>query len=106
MREILVGRVDDFDENAVVQLSIGDRLIALYRLADDEFRATDDICTHGQAFLSEGWITDDCMIECPLHGGCFDIRTGRAMEPPVEIDIATYPVRVEGGDVLLTLEEV
>lgn len=104
-REVSVGRVDDFQENAVVQLTVGQRFIALYRLGGEEFFATDDICTHGQAFLSDGWITDECTIECPLHGGCFDIRTGKAVEPPAEIDIRTFPVRVRDGEVLLTLDE-
>jgi nitrite reductase/ring-hydroxylating ferredoxin subunit len=105
MREISVGRIEDFEENAVVQLAIAPRFIALYRLEGEEFYATDDVCTHGQAFLSEGWITDECTIECPLHGGCFDIRTGKAVEPPVEVDIATFPVRVENGEVFLTLSD-
>lgn len=88
-----------------MQLTIGQQFIALYRLTGEEFHATDDICTHGQAFLSDGWVTDECTIECPLHGGCFDIRTGKAVEPPVDVDIPTFPVRVENGEVLLTLND-
>ena len=45
----------------------------------------------------------DCIIECPLHGGRFDIRTGEALSAPVSIDLKTYPVKVVGGRVLVDL---
>src|ERR1700756_6030784 len=68
--------------------------IALYRVGG-EFYATGNICTHEEALLSDGML-DGCEIECPLHMGRFDIRTGEALTSPVETDIPTYPVRVVG----------
>jgi nitrite reductase/ring-hydroxylating ferredoxin subunit len=104
MTEVNVGRCDDFEENSVSQVTVGETRIALYRIAGDEFYATNDVCTHGQALLSEGWLTDDCAIECPLHGGCFDIRTGKGLGPPIEEDIRTYPVKVEGDAVFVVVD--
>jgi nitrite reductase/ring-hydroxylating ferredoxin subunit len=63
------------------------------------------VCTHGQAYLSEGWVTDDCQIECPLHAGCFDIRSGKAMGPPIEEDLRTYPVRIEAETIFVALPD-
>ena len=40
-------------------------------------------------------------IECPLHGGCFSIRTGEATCPPATEPLATYEVRIEGEDILI-----
>jgi nitrite reductase/ring-hydroxylating ferredoxin subunit len=76
--------------------------IAIYHLPGGEFHATANVCTHGQAYLSEGWIVDDCQVECPLHAGCFDIRTGKAIGPPADEDLAVY--RVQLTDDILEVE--
>ena len=51
--------------------------------ADGELFAIDDTCTHQDASLSEGWL-EDCMIECPLHAACFDLRTGKPTGHPAK----------------------
>jgi 3-phenylpropionate/trans-cinnamate dioxygenase ferredoxin component len=56
------------------------------------------MCTHGKALLSEGFLEDGC-IECPLHQGRFDVRTGKAMCAPVTVDLRTYGVKREGDDI-------
>ncbi|WP_118134623.1 non-heme iron oxygenase ferredoxin subunit [Oceanicella sp. SM1341] len=69
-----------------------------------QFYVLDDLCTHGQAWLSEGYCdTEDCVIECPLHGGLFDYRDGKPAGDPAEKDAPTYAVRVEGDAVLVAL---
>lgn len=50
---------------------------------------TDNICTHGKARLSDGY-HDGFVIECPLHGGSFDIRSGAPKTPPCQIALRTY----------------
>jgi nitrite reductase/ring-hydroxylating ferredoxin subunit len=67
-----------------------------------EILATDNICTHAFALLSDGWLDGDC-IECPLHAGRFDVRTGKALGPPVDEDIKVYPVRIVGDDIQVKL---
>jgi 3-phenylpropionate/trans-cinnamate dioxygenase ferredoxin subunit len=86
------------DDEAKTVRAVG-HAVALYRMAG-EFFATQAMCTHATALLSEGYIEDGC-IECPLHQGRFDIRTGRAMCAPVTVDLRTYPVRREGEDIYL-----
>lgn len=78
--------------------------IALYRLPDGIF-ATHNICTHQRASLADGYIEKDC-IECPLHQGRFEIRTGRAVDGPVEIDLQVFPVKVDGEEVYVLVESV
>ena len=75
--------------------------IALCNVAG-EFFAVDDVCTHAYASLSEGLLSG-AEIECPLHGGCFDVRTGRALGGIVTEDLRRFALRVEGDDVLLAL---
>ncbi|NKQ12828.1 non-heme iron oxygenase ferredoxin subunit [Pseudomonas sp. SST3] len=76
--------------------------VAVYRVKD-KFFATDNTCTHGEASLSEGDVDDDFIIECPFHGGTFDIRTGEAVDFPCVLPLKTYPVSVEDGKVYINL---
>lgn len=76
--------------------------VALYRV-DDAFYATDDTCSHGQALLSEGDVDEDFVVECPWHGGTFDIRTGEALSFPCVLPLRSYPVDVQDGKVYINL---
>jgi nitrite reductase/ring-hydroxylating ferredoxin subunit len=95
-----VASVADVSEGQVHAVRVGQREIALYHLPGGEFRATDNICTHEYAQLSDGWLEDGC-IECPLHAARFDIRTGKALCAPAETDLQVFELKVEGGDLLL-----
>lgn len=88
------------DEGKAV--AVGDRRIAIFNVGGT-FYATDDTCTHEYASLAEGYV-EGCVVECPLHAGEFDIRTGKALSPPVTVDIRTYPVRIEGDDILVRID--
>ena len=94
---VTVARLADLGEGEVLGVEIGDKSIALYNV-DGEIFATDNICTHAFANLSDGWLDGDC-IECPLHAGRFNVRTGKALGPPVDEDIKVHQVRVVGNDV-------
>jgi naphthalene 1,2-dioxygenase system ferredoxin subunit len=91
----------DFGDGDVRVTEIAGTEVAIYQV-DGTFFATDNICTHAYARLSDGFL-DDCSIECPLHAGRFDIRTGKALSGPVTEDLRSYPVKIEGGDVLIDL---
>ena len=66
--------------------------------------AVHDICTHQYAHLSDGYVEDGC-IECPLHQGRFNLTTGAAECAPVTEPIKVYPLKVEGGRVMVELAE-
>jgi 3-phenylpropionate/trans-cinnamate dioxygenase ferredoxin subunit len=74
---------------------------SIYRLAEGVF-ASQGYCTHEKASLADGLVIDG-VIECPLHQGRFDIRTGRPLGGPVCEALRTYPARQEGGVVLIGL---
>ncbi len=96
-----VAAVDDVPEGEPVPVQIGDRQLALYRIGDEWF-CTDNVCTHAFALLSDGWL-EGHVIECPLHNGQFDIRTGRGLCAPIAEDLQIFPVRVDGDDLLVAL---
>lgn len=82
-------------EDEVAAAQAGGIPLALFRKGD-RFFALHDLCTHGQALLSEGFVEDGC-IECPLHQGLFDIETGEPRSAPVTTAVRSYPVReIEG----------
>ena len=91
---------EDIDEEDVIRWDHGQRTFALYRSPDDEYFCTDGLCSHEQVHLSGGLVMD-YVIECPKHNGQFDYRSGEAMRAPVCVNLNTYPVRVEGGRVLV-----
>ncbi|MCH2557697.1 MAG: non-heme iron oxygenase ferredoxin subunit [Alcanivorax sp.] len=92
---------DALDNGDIIQINPPNRPpIAVFRL-DGEFHATDDTCTHGQALLSEGELDEDGVVECPWHGGTFDVRTGEALSFPCVLPLKVYPVRVEGNKVFI-----
>lgn len=93
---------DDIDAEDVIRFDHGSRTYAIYRTEDDRYFATDGLCTHEQVHLADGLVMG-AIIECPKHNGRFDFRTGAAKGAPVCVNLTTYPVKVEGGRVLLNL---
>ena len=100
---VTVARLSDVPPGSVIQVLVGGEQIALYNCAGTLY-ATTNICSHSYAELHEGYLDcDDCVIECPLHGARFDLATGRALSLPATAPIATYPVTIEDGMILLTI---
>ncbi len=99
---VRVAGTADVPENGVIGVRAGGREIALYHLPGGEFRATDNVCTHEYAQLSDGWLEND-EIECPLHAARFDVRTGKVLCAPADKDLPVFEVRVEGTDLLVNL---
>jgi naphthalene 1,2-dioxygenase system ferredoxin subunit len=92
---------DDVPQDDVIGLAVDGRDIALYGV-DGEIFATDNLCTHGRGRLCDGFL-EGHEIECPLHQGRFDVRSGLATCGPVTEALRSYPVKVEGGRVWLAL---
>ena len=78
-----------------------DREIAIYNVGSELF-ATDDICSHEDASLSDGEL-DGYVVECPLHGARFDVRTGKPLSLPAVMPVETFPVRIADGKVEVQL---
>jgi 3-phenylpropionate/trans-cinnamate dioxygenase ferredoxin subunit len=91
---------DEIDEEDVMRWDHGGRTFALYHSPDGDFFCTDGLCSHEQVHLAGGLVMDH-LIECPKHNGQFDYRTGEAKRAPACVNLATYPVKVEGGRVLV-----
>lgn len=84
----------DLPENSLKKVTINKKEIVLYKVSEKIY-ATDNLCTHSLCRL-EGGVLKDFIIECPCHGGKFDIRTGRVVSLPPVIPISIYNVRIHG----------
>ena len=97
-----VARTADLAPGEMMYVEVGpdEEPICLINLNGDYF-AINDCCTHEEASLSDGEIVGD-EIECPLHGGAFDIRTGVPTSFPTVVRAKTYDVRVEGDAIQIS----
>jgi 3-phenylpropionate/trans-cinnamate dioxygenase ferredoxin subunit len=77
------------------------KTICVARVGEEVF-AIDDTCSHSDASLSEGDVSE-FKIECWLHGAEFDLRTGEALTPPAVAPVKTYKVRVDGDSVTVEI---
>ncbi|HEU0202641.1 MAG TPA: non-heme iron oxygenase ferredoxin subunit [Burkholderiaceae bacterium] len=93
---------DAVPSDDVIGVAVAGRDIALYSVEGEIF-ATDNICTHGHARLCDGFL-EGHEIECPLHQGKFDVRSGKATCEPATEDLKSYPVKIEGGRVYLAID--
>lgn len=99
-----IAKTSELGKGEMKSATIGKRTIALYRLGDGRFHATEAYCTHGHALLSDGYI-EGGIVECPMHGGTFEIATGQPKGAPCVTPLATYAVRIEGDSVLIGLAD-
>jgi nitrite reductase/ring-hydroxylating ferredoxin subunit len=99
--DVAVARADEVRDLEILRVTPeGFPPIAIYRVGN-AFFATDDTCSHGDASLADGFLEEDCSVECPYHGGKFDIRTGLPIALPCTEPIRAY--RIEERDGLLYL---
>jgi nitrite reductase/ring-hydroxylating ferredoxin subunit/uncharacterized membrane protein len=96
---VLAARTDELQPNQMKLVRVGDRRIVLAR-TDEGFAAFDDRCTHRGGSLAGG-ATMCGVVQCPWHGSQFDVRSGQVKAGPAKEAIVTYPVTVEGGDVMI-----
>jgi len=99
---IAVCATADIEKEDVVDFSHGGRDFAIYRCPDGEVYATDGLCTHAQVHLADGLVMDD-LVECPMHNGRFNYKTGKAMGAPACVDLVTYKVKVADGQILIDI---
>ena len=91
----------EFPEGKGKKVVIGGKNIGVFNI-DGKFYAIDHKCTHMGGPLSQSEVKDFC-VTCPWHGSEFDIRTGALKKGPALRPVKSYPVKVEGEDVLVEI---
>jgi 3-phenylpropionate/trans-cinnamate dioxygenase ferredoxin subunit len=95
---VTVARVEELAPGAFRVVDVDGARIAVFNLGG-EYYAIEDLCTHDGGELTAGALVDGDQIECPRHGARFCIRTGAALSAPAYEPTATFPVRVEAGQI-------
>jgi nitrite reductase/ring-hydroxylating ferredoxin subunit len=96
---IKVAAISDVLPGQLREAQAGENYLVLANV-DGSIYALNDECTHQDCALSDGQLEGDLLI-CPCHGGAFDVRTGAAKRLPAVAPVTTYPVVVEGDDILV-----
>jgi 3-phenylpropionate/trans-cinnamate dioxygenase ferredoxin component len=101
---VRLAAVSELEADQGHRVELGDEeAVALIRAADGVY-AVEDVCSHEEYPLSEGWV-EDHTIECALHGSRFDLVTGDPDSPPALRPVRIFPVRLNGEDVLVDLPD-
>jgi 3-phenylpropionate/trans-cinnamate dioxygenase ferredoxin subunit len=100
-REVRVTRAEAVPPGRPVLVEVEGLRIVLARVGET-IHACADSCAHSGGSLSEGRLSG-VRLACPLHGWMYDVRTGVCVLPGRGARVPTYPVRVEAGEVWLTL---
>jgi len=99
MSWLSVCKVDEVTEDVPFSVKQDEKEIGIFKV-DDGFYAIEDICPHAYALLTQGFV-EGRTVECPLHEAIFDIPTGKLESGPGCRNLVTYPVKVEGDELLL-----
>lgn len=101
---IKIAKVDDLQVGEMKQIKVNNHPILLARLEDNKFYATGANCTHSGAPLAKGVLSGERVV-CPWHNACFNITTGDQEQPPGLDALPSFPVYIEGENVIIELPE-
>ena len=105
MPKVTLCALDDVASGSARRFDVGRHRIAVVRI-DDAVYAIGDTCTHQNISLSEGDVdTEERSIECWKHGSEFSLETGEALTLPATRAEPVYDVRVDGGQIVVVLDD-
>lgn len=99
---VKVARVDEIAPGELLRVEVSGRLVCLAKVGETIY-AVDDDCTHISGPLDQGDL-EGCVLTCPLHLACFDVRNGKVLRGPARDDLPTFAVRIEDGEVYVASE--
>ena len=114
-RRIDLLAIDEVPEGSLKMVHVDgtDQVVVVH--ANGVIRAFQGICTHEYFELDKGFLTGGGSpgpdgrpagtLTCALHLSRFDLVTGEALDPPAELPLATYPVVIEDGRVLIEVPD-
>ena len=92
----------DLFEGAGIAVAPEGQDIAVFKLEDGGVHAINNLCSHGNAKLCDGFV-EGHRVECPFHQALFDVRDGTVHCGPATAPVKSWPVKVENGRVFLNL---
>lgn len=102
MTAVAIAKASELGPGQMKIVEAGGERIALCNVGGT-FYAIQDLCTHDDGPLGEGTLRGG-VVECPRHGARFDVKTGAAVRMPAVAPVRIFPVRVEGGSVVVEVD--
>ena len=99
---VTVAHAGDVEPGNVRVVAVDGRSLCIGLTEDGEWGAIDNVCTHDGGVLGDGELEGEA-VECPRHGGRFDLFSGRVLALPPVRPVSAYPVRVEDGQIVVDL---
>jgi nitrite reductase (NADH) small subunit len=101
-----VGKTEDFPKNSGACIKHKTKQIAVYNFErTGKWYATQNLCPHKmEMVLSLGMIGDKDgvpKVACPMHKKNFSLEDGSNLGGDEDLKIATYPVKIEEGNVYI-----
>ena len=94
---IKAGNLEQVKEGQLFGFTHGDKKILLANLKG-KIHATDLICTHANADLSTGFLSEDG-VRCPLHLSVFNLENGEPQNLPAENQLKVYNVKIDNNEI-------
>jgi nitrite reductase/ring-hydroxylating ferredoxin subunit len=94
---VKVARVDEVPPGKMKTVSVNGQPVVLANVGGTIY-ALGGICSHADGPLGRGKLLG-AVVECPFHGGQFEVSSGKAVTPPATDDVATFAVQIEGDDI-------
>lgn len=102
MSYVRVCTASELPDDSAIRVEVEGTPIVVARSEGEVFALYDE-CSHAQVALSEGEVYDGT-VECWLHGSCFDLHSGKPTALPATKPVATYPVKIDDGDIFVALD--
>ena len=94
---------EEIEVEDLIRFDFENKTFAIYCSPNEEYFCTDGICTHENVHLEDGLVMDD-IIECPMHNGQFNYKTGKAVRSPACDDLKTYELKVIEDDIYIDID--
>jgi nitrite reductase/ring-hydroxylating ferredoxin subunit len=101
VNEVRVARLSEIPAGGFTRVEVEGTGMVLARVGD-AVHAVSDECAHQGGPLGEGKLSGT-RLTCPWHGWMFDVKTGTCLMPSRGGAVPTYPTRVDGEDVWVTI---
>jgi nitrite reductase/ring-hydroxylating ferredoxin subunit len=100
---VTVARASEIEPGTVHVVEVDGRSLCVGLTEDGDWGAIDNVCTHDGGVLGEGEL-DDNAVECPRHGGRFDLFSGRILSLPPVVPVRAYDTREVDGEIQVELD--
>ncbi len=89
--------LEQVKEGQLFGLTVNDKKILLANIKG-KILATDLICTHANADLSTGFLSEEG-VRCPLHLSVFNLENGEPQNLPAENPLKVYNVKIDNNEI-------